>query len=83
LAGNGWELDTITAVALAGVSLFGGRGSLPKVFLAALTLAVLSNGFVLMGLSPYAQMIIKGLILLLAVALDVYLNRRKAMLVKS
>jgi ribose transport system permease protein len=77
LAGNGWELDTITAVALAGVSLFGGRGSLVKVFLAALTLAVLSNGFVLIGLSPYAQMIIKGLILLLAVALDVLLNRRR------
>jgi ribose transport system permease protein len=79
LAGNGWELDTITAVALGGVSLFGGRGSLPKVFLASLTLAVLSNGFVLMGLSPYAQMIIKGLILLLAVALDVFLNRRKTL----
>lgn len=77
LAGNGWELDTITAVALAGVSLFGGRGSLVKVFLAALTLAVLSNGFVLMGLTPYAQMIIKGMILLLAVAFDVFLNRRK------
>ena len=77
LAGNGWELDTITAVALAGVSLFGGRGSLVKVFLASLTLAVLSNGFVLMGLSPYAQMIIKGLILLLAVAFDVLLNRRR------
>lgn len=78
LAGNGWELDTITVVALAGVSLFGGRGSLPKVFLAALTLAVLSNGFVLMGLSPYSQMIIKGLILLFAVALDLFLNRKKA-----
>jgi ribose transport system permease protein len=77
LAGNGWELDTITAVALGGVSLFGGRGSLLKVFLASLTLAVLSNGFVLMGLSPYAQMIIKGLILLLAVGFDVLLNRRK------
>jgi len=77
LAGNGWELDTITAVALAGVSLFGGRGSLPKVFLASLTLAVLSNGFVLMGLSPYAQMIIKGIILMLAVGFDVLLNRRK------
>lgn len=77
LAGNGWELDTITAVALGGVSLFGGRGSLLKVFLASLTLAVVSNGFVLMGLSPYAQMIIKGLILLLAVAFDVLLNQRK------
>jgi ribose transport system permease protein len=77
LAGNGWELDTITAVALGGVSLFGGRGSLPKVFVASLTLAVLSNGFVLMGLSPYAQMIIKGLILLLAVGFDVFLNQRR------
>lgn len=77
LAGNGWELDTITAVALAGVSLFGGRGSLFKVFLAALTLALLSNGFVLLGLSPYGQMIIKGLILLFAVALDMFLSRRR------
>jgi ribose/xylose/arabinose/galactoside ABC-type transport system permease subunit len=75
-AGVGWELDTITAVALGGVSLFGGRGNLLKVFLAALMLALMSNGFVLVGLSPYAQMIIKGLILLLAVAFDIFLNRR-------
>jgi len=77
LAGNGWELDTITAVALGGVSLFGGRGNLLKVFLASLMLALLSNGFVLLGLSPYAQMITKGLILLVAVAFDVFLNPRK------
>ncbi len=77
LAGNGWELDTITAVALGGVSLFGGRGNLLKVFLASLMLALLSNGFVLLGLSSYAQMITKGLILLLAVAFDVLLTQQK------
>lgn len=78
LAGNGWELDTITAVALGGVSLFGGRGSLLKVFLASLMLALLSNGFVLLGLSPYTQMMIKGAILMAAVAFDVLLTQRKA-----
>ena len=77
LAGNGWELDTITAVALGGVSLFGGRGNLLKVFLASLMLALLSNGFVLLGLSSYAQMITKGLILLLGVAFDVLLTQQK------
>lgn len=77
VAGIGFELDTITAVALGGVSLFGGRGSLVRVFLASLLLAVLGNGFVLIGLSPFIQEIIKGFILLGAVALDLALNRRR------
>lgn len=77
VAGIGFELDTITAVALGGVSLFGGRGSLVKVFVASLMLAMLGNGFVLLGLSPYVQQMIKGAILLFAVAFDLFLRQRQ------
>jgi ribose transport system permease protein len=77
VAGIGFELDTITAVALGGVSLFGGRGSLVKVFVASVMLAMMGNGFVLLGLSPYVQQMIKGIILLVAVAFDLFLRERK------
>lgn len=66
---NGWELDVIAAVIVGGTSLFGGRGSLIGTFLGALFIAVLSNGMVLLGVSPYLQLLIKGSIIVLAVLL--------------
>lgn len=78
LAGQGFELDVIAAVALAGVSLRGGRGSLGKVFLGALIIAMLANGLVLMNISPNVQLIIRGVVLASAVAFDMWSERRKA-----
>lgn len=66
---NGWELDVIAAVIVGGTSLFGGRGSLIGTFLGALFIAVLSNGMVLLGVSPYLQLVVKGSIIVLAVLL--------------
>jgi ribose transport system permease protein len=78
LAGQGFELDVIAAVALGGVSLRGGRGSLWKVFVGALIIAMLANGLVLMNVGPNAQLIIKGTVLAAAVAFDMWSERAEA-----
>lgn len=75
IAGVGFELDVITAVALGGVSLSGGRGSLVKVFVGSLIIAMLANGLVLLNVSPYAQQVVKGLVLAVAVGFDVLTAR--------
>lgn len=67
---NGWELDVIAAVIVGGTSLFGGKGSLIGTFLGALFIAILGNGMVLMGVSPYMQLVIKGSIIVFAVLLN-------------
>lgn len=66
-AGIGFELDAIAAVVLGGTAITGGRGSVVGTLIGALTLGVLNNGLNLMGVSPYTQKILKGLIILLAI----------------
>ena len=69
-AGTGYELDVITAVVLGGVSIMGGVGSLPLVFAGVLIMGVLANGMILLNVDEFAQWIVKGTVLLAAVALD-------------
>lgn len=78
-AGTGWELMAITACAIGGVSLFGYEGSMLGMFLGVLTMQVIINGMVVIGLSPYLQTGVTGVILLSAMALDMY--RRDKMLI--
>lgn len=66
-AGIGFELDAIAAVVLGGTAITGGRGSVVGAIIGAITLGVLNNGLNLMGVSPYTQKILKGLIILLAI----------------
>jgi simple sugar transport system permease protein len=66
-AGVGLELEAITAVALGGTNLLGGRGSIVGTLLGALVLGVIANGLVLLGVSPYYVQITQGAILLLAI----------------
>lgn len=75
--GTGFELDVITAVILGGVSFAGGVGRVRGALVGVLILGVLSNGMILIGLSPYFQSIVKGSVLLLAVSLDMYIQRGK------
>lgn len=75
-AANGLEMDVITGVSLGGVSMSGGEGKLFGVFVGVLIIGVLSNGLIILGVSDYAQMVIKGIVLILAVGLD-GLSKRK------
>lgn len=65
--GVAFELEAITAVVLGGTSLMGGRGSVIGSVFGALTLGVLSNGLVLVGMDVYWVPIMQGAILLLAI----------------
>jgi ribose/xylose/arabinose/galactoside ABC-type transport system permease subunit len=70
VAGNGYELDVIAAVVIGGASLNGGRGSVWGTFIGALLIGVINNGMNLLGISPYFQQVVKGLIIIGAVWLD-------------
>jgi ribose transport system permease protein len=65
-----FELDTVTAVAIGGTQLAGGVGSLQGTIIGALIMALLANGMNLANLSAFMQTAIKGIILLLVVALQ-------------
>jgi ribose transport system permease protein len=76
--GMGYELDAIAAVILGGTSFVGGIGSIFGTLVGALIIAVLSNGLILMNVSEVWQLIIKGLVIVGAVALDRYRNKGSA-----
>lgn len=69
-AGIGYEFDVITCVVLGGVSVAGGIGKISNVVAGVLIIGVLTNGMVLLNVSTFAQMIIKGIVLILAVGFD-------------
>ncbi len=69
-AGQLFELDAIAAVVIGGVSLKGGRGSVLGSLVGALMIATLNNGMDLLGISSFYQMVLKGVIIVLAVSLD-------------
>ena len=69
-AGLGYELDSIAAVVIGGTSLSGGRGTVMGTVLGCLIIGVLNNGLFLLNVSPFWQQVIKGLVILAAVAID-------------
>jgi putative multiple sugar transport system permease protein len=70
--GTGWELDAIAAVFIGGAAVSGGVGTVIGSVIGGLVMAVLNNGLQLMGIGSGRTQIIKGLVLLAAVAFDVY-----------
>lgn len=73
--GVGFEFEVLTAVILGGTSLFGGRGSVSGTVAGVLLLGVLANAMTLLGISIHFQLMIKGVILVLAVAADVLVRK--------
>lgn len=72
---SGLELSTIAAVAIGGVSLSGGRGTIVGVLIGTLIIGVIDNGLSVMGIGPAYQAIARGLIIVTAVAIDTALRR--------
>ena len=75
LMAEGWELNAIAAVIIGGTSLFGGQGGVGKTVVGTLFLGVLTTGLNLMGVSPYYQMLLIGILIVVAVVID-QLKRR-------
>ncbi|WP_309066067.1 ABC transporter permease [Microbacterium sp.] len=76
-AGTGYELDVIAAVVIGGASLTGGTGRISGTVIGVLIIGVLRNGLNLLGVSPFLQQIVIGIVIAVAVTIDV-LRRRRA-----
>lgn len=68
--GSGYEMDAIAACVLGGVSMAGGRGRISGTIFGVLIIGIVSNGLNLMGVSSFWQLLVKGLIILIAVLID-------------
>lgn len=75
--GQGYELDAIAAVVIGGASLFGGRGTIWGTALGLLLIQTLNNGLDLLIVPTYWQDVIKGLLIVAAVAVDVWSSKRR------
>ncbi|MCP4353048.1 MAG: inner-membrane translocator [Desulfobacterales bacterium] len=75
--GNMFELDAISAVIIGGTSFTGGVGTIGGTVIGALIIGVLNNGMSLLGVPTFYQLIIKGLIIIVAVWFDVLSKKRK------
>jgi ribose/xylose/arabinose/galactoside ABC-type transport system permease subunit len=78
LMGMGYELDIITIVIVGGASLAGGRGTILGTVLAAILISMIDNGLTMMNVPSFYQYLVKGSVLLTAVILDQWYQRRRA-----
>jgi fructose transport system permease protein len=76
-AGQTDNLDSITAVVLGGTSLFGGRGSVLGTLIGALIVGIFRNGLQLIGVPSIYQVLITGILVILAVSVDQLARRRQ------
>ncbi|MBA7706002.1 Ribose import permease protein RbsC [subsurface metagenome] len=74
---GGLELDSIAAVVIGGVSLFGGTGSVIGVLIGVLIIGVINNGMNIAGLNIWMQDLVKGTVIFVAVAIDAWRRGRR------
>ena len=77
-AGDGYEMDAITAVVLGGVSIAGGKGNIWLVVVGVVIMGTLSTGMVMNNINDYVQQVIKGIVLVAAVAFAQFSQKVKA-----
>lgn len=65
-AGDGYEMDVLTACVVGGISINGGEGKIRHIIVGVLIIGILSNGLTIIGVSEYWQQVAKGLILAMA-----------------
>jgi putative multiple sugar transport system permease protein len=75
-AGQGYEMDAIASCFIGGASAYGGIGTVSGALIGAAFMGVLNMGMSIMGVAPEVQSVVKGLVLLLAVAFDVVSKRK-------
>lgn len=75
--GAGYEFDVISAVVIGGTSLFGGEGSILKTCLGVLLISIITNSLNLLGVPSQFQLVAKGIIILLAVGIDMLKKTRE------
>jgi ribose/xylose/arabinose/galactoside ABC-type transport system permease subunit len=74
--GYGLELDVIAAVIIGGTTLAGGEGTILGTIIGVLIMGVLRNGLILLGVSPFWQILVIGVVIIGAVAIDMWTKRR-------
>ncbi len=78
VAGESYGTDIVTAVLLGGASLRGGKGNIASTFVGVLVIGIMNNGMTLLSVPQFWQIFAKGVLMLLAVALDQLRERRSA-----
>lgn len=77
-AGVGYEMDAITAVVLGGISINGGEGKLSMVAVGVLVMGVLTTGMVMLNINDYVQQVVRGIVMVCAVAFSMYSKKVRA-----
>ena len=67
---DGWEMNAIASVVLGGTSMSGGVGNIGGTIIGVLVITVLNDGMIMMGVSSFWQMVIKGVVIIVAVVID-------------
>ncbi|MCQ2437236.1 MAG: ABC transporter permease [Clostridia bacterium] len=76
--GQNYEFDAVISSIIGGVSLAGGKGYVLGTMFGCIFLTTLFNGFSMVGIDPFVQDVLKGIVLVLAVVLDILSNRKKS-----
>ena len=75
--GEGYEMDAVAACVLGGISMAGGKGAIGGTVLGVLVIGIISNGLNLLGVNSYWQLVVKGVIVLIAIYVDSLKNRKE------